>query len=310
MSKPEKLLEEYLINVTNRIIQSCQPSIFSSSTVLQSLVLIGSHLKPNLRRKASDIDLVAIVNDPDIKNQESFKFCFFGNKFKNIDTESLTETIDLKFYTFESFKKELLHGTNTALFGLLNSYYLFYDITSSAQSVIKTANLRKNAIISLTKKELAALDFEEEVNNMAIYFTETHTVLNSETTTTQLTLLHLYFAEYLKEFLVQFLRLLYTQDIQTKKKQDELFDSHIWHLVVVNGSDATRLMNYKKYLFEPRLLQCILYFDEILNGEQSFSQKINIIFDEANKLFEKHFNRKLIIDPDYKFELKTYVSLA
>lgn len=300
-----------IITTVRKIISQLPDDVFGPSASLVALAIIGSNVNPETRRKSSDLDLVAVIKDNSITSADTFKYTYMSNKVSAaISGEKGNMAIDIKFYTAESFERELLHGTNTALFAFLHAYTVIYDTADLALDIIRSAEERMEATIAFTIDQLRTLDIPYEINNMSVYFTEGYNILTAEKYSSLGALRMITFAEYLKAFCIQFLRLRYAKDIQSGEPQDDRFKDLIRHLVVLSRWDGTRLLNYRKYLFDTRLLQMMQDVDAYFQAGNDLDKKIQFTFQQAGELFRLHFEKNLVRDPNDVFEFTRFMTVG
>lgn len=250
-----------------------------------SVILYGSSAQPTTRHKASDIDIIVIIEDSELPLQEKFKFCY-QNKVK-------TDLVDIKYYTEASFKKELYTGSFTRLFALLNAYRIIFDLNNQAKEIIKSAWVRMDTIVKKTEKDFALTDINQEAVTMQNYFSNIYNALNSEKLKDNELAINVSLFESCKLWLVQFQKLLFSKDLQSNpglKIEKQL----IMNLLLLNQTDGSRLLNYDKYMFDPRIKIIVEDINTTIKLSIPTRLKVSAIYNILNDNFVHYFSIVLL----------------
>ena len=261
---------------------------------IHTIIKIGSCVYPITMRKKSDIDLVYFLEDKNLDCPKIFKAGYQTNSI-NYQQKVLTIPIDVKLYSIASFREEMYHGSLTRAFAILNAFKIIYSKDNTIRKIISDAEKRIYLTVNLTKDNLKKLNIPDEMKNIENYFNDALSVLLSEKIKDNLILINLRLFEYLKDFIIQFQRILLAIDIQNQSNLNNI-NAYIRNLIVFKNSDGTRLLDHKKYLLDSRVKTSLKDLNSIFMKSDSFSiqQLIASIFNCISSSFFKHTGYSLL----------------
>jgi hypothetical protein len=280
---------DYFKNVISKKLQLKIKSI-------HTIMLIGSCVQPLTMRKKSDIDLVFFLDDDYFDSPKNFKALYQTNVVKH-NKKEINLAVDIKLYSLSSFQQEMYHDSLTRVFAILNAYKIIYSENSFVQDTLMDATERMDLSIQLGKEQLEKIDIVAEVENLENYFNDALSVLLSEKLKTNLALSYLRLYEYLKEFIVQYQRVLFAKDIQ-RNCNTKLMNEHIKNLLVFKNSDGTRLLDANKYVVDERVKILVANLHKALekSGTISFDKLVNSLFGCINDAFKKDIGYSILND--------------
>lgn len=265
---------------------------------LDAIIIIGSSVFKETRRKKSDLDLVFLIEDNN--NQELYKADYQLNRIP-YENNLLAARFDIKIYTVNTFKKELYEDSLTKVFAILNAYKIIHSLSGAAEDIIATAAERMNENVLAARSHLEIIDIKTELLNLKNYFSEGREILLSEKISSNYTLLNLRLNEYLKDFLIQLQQLLFASDLQNKIGNTQL-NSLVKNLLVFANNDGTRLLDENKYLIDARVNAVLEQLNLVLNANEDMSFKITESFNLINQAFLNYFATPVISSIDEPFE--------
>lgn len=292
--------DEEIVAISRRsIFKRLRELLPSKIPPLTAVILIGSSVQPATRRTHSDFDLVFVVDNEPKCDDENIKINFQTRH--SLDGTG-SHWFDIKVYTEKGFRLEMLFGSLTRLFAVLNAYKILWQQSNVAGNILVQGEARMQACIREACDQLAAIDIEKERIVISNYFTEALSALNSEKIRHNTILVQLRFFEFLKQFIVQFQRILFALKIQNGHHQEGSLDEYLKNLLVFNNWDGTRLLDENKYPIEPRVFQLMKKINHVLSGRLNWHQKIQKVFSILDYYFHKHSGRPLLISFDQSYE--------
>jgi hypothetical protein len=95
---------------------------------------------------------------------------------------------------------------------------------------------------------------------------------------------------------------LFSQDLQSNPDL-EIEKQLIMNLLLLNQNDGSRLLNYNKYKFDPRIKKIAKDINFLLKSSRTTPQKVDAIFHMLDQIFLLHFEIPLLkpdnLDEDY-----------
>lgn len=271
---------------------------------IEAIILYGSNAQPETLRKGSDLDLKVIIKLDQF--DDDFKYLYSNNQYRFGED---TIEVELKYYTPESFRKELLFGSFTRLFALLNAYAVLDDQTGSATETIHHAQQRMDEIVAEVRLSLAQLDIPTEITNLKNYMSKSFDSLQSEKLRSNRLGLGLRLFEYSKHFIIQFERLSFAQQLQNDV-DEPMLDTYIKNMLMFQQTDGNRLLDYRKYQMEDKIITLIDHTNHLIQSSEDLCDTVLLIYDYFDQLFYDTFKTPLLIDKDKKNEFFTFQTVG
>lgn len=271
---------------------------------IEAIILYGSNAQPETLRKGSDLDLKVIVR-PD-QFDDDFKYLYSNNQYQF--GEELIE-VEVKYYTPESFRKELLFGSFTRLFALLNAYAVLDDRTGFTTEIIEQAHHRMDEIVAEVRLSLAQLDIPAEITNLKNYMSKSYDSLRSEKLRSNRLGLGLRLFEYSKHFIVQFERLSFAQKLQNQE-DDPILNTYVKNMLMFQQADGNRLLDYRKYKMEDKIITLIDNVNNLIQSSEDLCNTVLLIYDYFDQFFYDTFKTPLLIDENKMNEFFTFQTVG
>lgn len=301
-SEKNLLFRTVALEVTNNQVIDLLPEL--KDKPIEAIILYGSNAQPETMRKGSDLDLKIIFSLDQFDDE--FKYLYSNNHYRIGD--DIVE-VELKYYTPESFRKEMLFGSFTRLFALLNAYSVLDDQTGKTSTVINQAHERMNEIISEVRMSLTQVDISKEITNLRNYMSKSYHSLLSEKLRSNRLGLGLRLFEYSKHFIVQYERLSFAQQLQNNV-DDPMLDVYMKNILMFQQPDGNRLLDYRKYKMDSAITTLITTVNELIQSSEDLVNMPTSIYGFFDKIFHDTFGTPLLIDDRKKNEFFTFQTVG
>jgi hypothetical protein len=296
------LFRTVALEVTNNKVVDLVPEL--KNKPIEAIILYGSNAQPETMRKGSDLDLKIIVALDQFDDE--FKYLYSNNHYCIGD--DMVE-VELKYYTPESFRKEMLFGSFTRLFALLNAYSVLDDQTGNTTTVINQAHERMDEIISEVRISLTQVNISKEITNLRNYMSKSYHSLLSEKLRNNRLGLGLRLFEYSKHFIVQYERLSFAWQLQNNV-DDPLLDVYMKNMLMFQQPDGNRLLDYRKYKMDSAIITLITTVNELIQSSEDLLNMPISIYGFFDEIFHDTFGTPLLIDDSNKNEFFTFQTVG